>query len=480
MAHTIKKENIEDVFPMSDIEKGLMFHSIKDSAKATFYSQTYYIFKDPEFNSEILDKAIVLMVEKHPILRTGFDIYNFKEPVQIVFKKITPNIAHTNISHLEKQEQEQYVDTILSNEKKIPFDINQAEPLWRIRTFVLDEENICFVWINHHAIFDGWSFSSFITELNNTYLQLKSNPDFIPQKLKSTYKDFVIEQMKEKKNPENIDYWKRYIKGFKKLIFPKIERKENTPDKHIHYSENLGQEFLEELNITGRKYNTSTFTLCFAAYVYMLHIYFSEDDICVGIVSDNRPLCEDGEKILGCFVNEIPFRVLIPNKIKWSDYIFLIDEKLRELKKYDRLSLFEIVRLLNIKSSEEKPIFDTVFILMDFHIFKNLDRRLIDGNEQDGLEDKFSLKISGTVDSGLTFGITMYNGIYIDLSYSNQILNNEIIELLCSCFKNILNMFIHQSEEEIDETKILSDEDQKKFLNLMDAKASIDDIDFMF
>jgi hypothetical protein len=478
---TIKqKENIEDIYPMSDIEVGLVYHSLKDAANNTFYGQTYFIFKDPGFTPEKVDRTMLLMVEKHPILRTGFDMYTFKEPVQIVYKKIKPDISHFNISYLARHEQEEYINTILSNEKKIPFDFRNAQPLWRIRTFVLDSENICLAWINHHAMLDGWSFACFITELNNLYLQLKSDPDFVPKKLKSTYKQYVIEQIKEKRNRETIEYWKRELEGFKKLDFPRLKAPASGKYEVKTYKNNLEYKWLEDINHTAKKYNASLTSLCLGAYIYMLHMYLSENDMCVGYVSNNRPLCDDGDKILGCFVNEIPIRIKIPANtgIKWSDYIHLIHNKFIEVKKYERLSFFEIAKITDKKTRDKNPVFDTVFIVMDFHVTRQMETGL---NTDDDIDNMYSIQASGNVDSDFVFGITMdEDSLGLDLSYSNKILNEEIIEILCSCFLNILHKFAYEPETCINDAEILTDTSQKVLLQFADAKANLDDIDFKF
>ena len=44
--------------------------------------------------------------------------------------------------------------------------------------------------------------ASLMTELNNTYVELKKNPGFIPGKLHSTYKHYVINKLPKKRKME--------------------------------------------------------------------------------------------------------------------------------------------------------------------------------------------------------------------------------------------------------------------------------------
>jgi len=394
--------NIEDVYPMSDISKGMIYYSLKDASAFTFHGQQALQLKDNDFNIELLRKAFALLMEKHPILRTGFKMFGFDEPVQIVYKKVVPDIKHYDISHLDKQEQEEYLGTVLGEDRQEPFDVTNAEPMWRVKVFSLDSGNIVFVWICHHAMFDGWSSVSLFTELNNTYRTLKSRPDFIPVKLKCTYKDFVIEQIKEKRKASNIEYWTNELADYKRFRFPGALKRREQIQKEKKYMKNLGEGILDQLTAKAKKYKTSVKHLCFGAYIYMLHMISYENDIVVGLVTNNRPLREDGEKVLGCFLNAVPVRIKIPSPISWREYITLIDRKLVELKKYDRLALFEIVRIIGEEGGGQNPIFDVLFNFMDFYVL----RRIGESDIQQSTEsEKLSIEGSTTINTLFNFRV---------------------------------------------------------------------------
>ncbi|MCP5047212.1 MAG: amino acid adenylation domain-containing protein [bacterium] len=462
-------EGIEDIYPMSDIEKGMVFHSLKESGRSVYHDQMVHQVNYKNFDSHRFQKALTLMVEKHPILRTSFNISDFGESVQLVHKNPGVDYRHEEISQLGKPEQEEYIKRLLAEDRGIPLEINAA-PLWRLRTFGINDENIVVFFTCHHAIIDGWSDASFNTELNNIYVRLKSDPGFVPDKLKSSYKDFVIEQMAEKKKIETVEYWKNELQDYKRFQLPlpvTRETGENEKPSMVltKYSAYLGTALLEKLKGFAITFNTSVKHLCFAAYIYMLYMVSYENDLVVGLVTNNRPLSQDGEKILGCFLNTVPLRLNIPAKIKWSDYINLVEKKLITLTKYSKLPLHEIVDIIGEKTQDQNPIFDTLYNFIDFHIYQEFKGDNESRENPDRVDTNLSL--SGQVETNTLLDVsisTTFDNFWISFSYRPAILSEERIKQLAHYFQSTLNKFVEKPGSTADKMDLISLEEQQKLL----------------
>ncbi|MCP5045830.1 MAG: hypothetical protein GY940_01565, partial [bacterium] len=123
-------ETLDDIFPMSDIEKGMVFSYMKNIGSGVYHDQFVYPVTYNNFNFERFNRALTLVVEKHGILRTGFNLEDFDEPVQMVRKKITLNSGYRDISGLSTTEQETAVRNCLKEDLETPF-LPDDEPLWR-------------------------------------------------------------------------------------------------------------------------------------------------------------------------------------------------------------------------------------------------------------------------------------------------------------------------------------------------------------
>jgi amino acid adenylation domain-containing protein/non-ribosomal peptide synthase protein (TIGR01720 family) len=458
------RENIEDIYPMSDIEKGMVFHALKEPGQAIYHDQVVHQLTYPDFALGRLKKALALMVDKHPILRTSFNLTDFEEAVQVVHKKTHVDIEHEDISHMEIHDQEEYIKRFIAEDRQNPIDPS-SPPLWRMRTFSLDSHHVVVLWVCHHAIMDGWSDASFNTELNNIYLELKTDPGYVPLKLKSSYREFIVEQRVHQKKKDLRDYWRNELQDYKRLEFPGSDGSREGPAAVKNVSLDLGISLMERLKEMASDSHTSLKHVCFSAYIYMLSMLSYENEIVTGLVTNNRPVCEDGEKILGCFLNTIPVRMKISSPIIWSDYIRVVDKKLKELARYDHLSLLEIVKLTGEEISDQNPLFDALFNFVDFFVYKEAHREVSDHSP--GIEDDQRLSVTGQVRANTLFDFSIdstFGEFVLSLSYSNLLLTDPMVWQLIHYFKEILNKFIEEPNAAAAKEQLISDEEKQKLL----------------
>jgi amino acid adenylation domain-containing protein len=456
-------QNVEDIYPLSDIESGMLFYSFRDREHALYHDQMVLQMKYHGFDPGVFKRALALMVEKHSILRTCFNLEDFGESIHMVYKNVElNNLGYHDISGMEKAQQEKYLREFLEKDRQYPFKL--TGPLWRMNIFACGPDIIVIVWVVHHAVMDGWSNALFLTELNNTYLKLKSDPGFVPQELKNTYKAFVIEQIIEKRKKKVWDYWRNELAGYKRLDFPGMGKRndENGSKNRETYVYNLGSPLAQGLKEVAGRYDTSIKNLCFGAYVYMLSMLSYENDMVVGLVTNSRPLCEDGDKLVGCFLNTIPFRIKISGNITWLRYIDVIDKKLLEIKEFERLPLFEIVRIIGEKPEARNPIFDTLFNFIDFYAFQQVEA---DNNHHYAVEE--ALAVTGYTNTNTHFDFsvdTTFGRFLLSLAYSPAAVSGRLVRQVCRYFERILNRMIFSVEEIASKVRLIEEKERQEIL----------------
>jgi non-ribosomal peptide synthetase component F len=188
----------------------------------------------------------------------------------------------------------------------------------------------------------------------------------------------------------------------------------------------------------------------------------------VGLVTNNRPLCEDGDKIVGCFLNTVPVRIKIPADLKFSDYIRMIDQKLVELKKFDRTSLFEIMKIIGEKSHEGNPIFDDNFNYIDFHVYQDLEQFPIEEASRKYLglgfektNTMFDLRIDALVGNFMMF-----------LHYSPVLVSEENANKLCGYFIKVLKRYVEAPESIMGKDMLLDDHEKQRLLRVFNSTHS--------
>jgi tyrocidine synthetase-3 len=450
---------IEDVYPMSDIQKGMTFHSMKENGTGTYHDQMLDIVELKNFNLGLFEKSLLLLVEKHAILKTGFHLDQGEERfLQIVYKTILMDFRYEDISHLSTADQRSFMENEFATDLKKPFELSAPGVLWRYRVYSLGEDLFAMCFIFHHAIIDGWSRASFNTELKNTYLKLKQDIHFIPTVLKTNYKDHVIEQQVYRRTAEVADFWKNELLDYERFSFSDTETKEQL--KFV--SEVFSEEFYRRLSTYAREQSMSIKSVCYSAFLYCLNLFSHKNDLTIGLITNNRPVKEDGEKILGCFLNTIPFRFSVPEDrdISWEELTRMVQEKLNLIKKYDQTSLMSILEIIGESTTNENPIFDITLSYVDFHIYDQLEGengpitqqkvdkiRALQDFTFERTNSKFELVINTT-------GQVLVSSISYVTSFISEKSANDFLQY----FSNILKKIVNTPQENINRDEILPKE----------------------
>ncbi|MDQ1355213.1 MAG: hypothetical protein QG657_5523, partial [Acidobacteriota bacterium] len=458
---------IEDIYPVSDIQEGLIFYGMRNADEAQYHIQFVYQIKQWDFDPILFKKALSLLAQKHSMLRTTFNLVDYPEPVQLVHQDVVLDVEHYDISHMAPVEQEGFLKEVLKKDRAHAFDISRL-PLWRMKTALLGNDNIALVSTLHHVIGDGWGSASFNTELGNTYQELKGTPGFTPVKLKSSYKDFIIRQVAEKERKKAAEFWKKELENYKRadfLVTPKTDATSLDILTHYHL---LEEALLVNLKETAFKINTSVKHLCFAAYNYIIGMLSYEKDFVVGLLTNNRPPIEDGEKVFGCFLNTVPARINIPIGARWLDYLETVDKKLLEIKRYDSMSLFEIARLVGENPRHGNPFFDTLFNFVDFHIYSQLSRPSgTNGGGQETNSQDPGFRVPGRQDTNTYFDFeisTTQDRFRLRCRYNRTAISDAMIGKICTYFENILKEFIYRPGVVMSHENVLPGEERRRIL----------------
>jgi tyrocidine synthetase-3 len=454
-------ETVEDMFPMSDIQEGMAFLYLRDRDSGVYHDQMVHQLNYPDFDAAVFRRSLEMMVRKHEILRTSFNLDDYGVPVQMVYSDIPLDFDHHDLTHLDRPKQEAFLQTFIAEDRQRPFDMS-TPPLWRFRTFRLDRERVVVLWVCHHAIIDGWSDASFKTELNNLYTQLRDGRNVRLRTLQNSYKTFVLEQLAEKRKGEVHDFWKQELDDYKRLRFNGDPSAEGVMKNRTF---DLGEQFYRGCSAVAEELNTTVKTICFAAYLYMLYMISWEPDLLVGLICHNRPVCEDSEKILGCFLNTLPVRFTVPAKIDGAAFIRRVERKFLELKPYERLPFFEIVKLTGEDRGNGNPLFDTVFNFMDFHVYRDIE---FDPEAQDS-PDEERMDIQGFVRTNTPVNLDVdatLGAFVITFSYHTGLVDDAAAETMCGYFKRVMEFLVLNRSQPLERQAFIDAGDMERLLDV--------------
>ncbi|MGB3181569.1 MAG: amino acid adenylation domain-containing protein [Cyclobacteriaceae bacterium] len=430
--------NWEDFYPMSDIEKGMVFHHMMGKAEGVYQDQFYYPFEDAAFNYARFEKALNLLVSKHEALRTCFRISGFDTPLHVVCKTdgFSQPLSAEDFSHMADAEQEEALKQLTDRNRQSPLDHEQPG-LWRLRLVRLSKQNFGVLFTFHHAILDGWSMAAFIAELSATYEKLGEEPGYRPDSLQATYKDYIIEQ-KLALAANARSWWKDYLAGYERTPLSLGKTAPRNRGKVSRHVQPVPSDVSRAVIETSRQHGTSISEICLAAYAGLMKVTTNSSDLTFGLVTHGRPETTDGDKVLGCFLNTLPFRLRLNKGLTMRGLLEKTKEQARELKQYEKVSLLETARLLG-EEAGENPFFDHFFYYVDFNV---------SGGQDSGADnsDAFVHGFENT-NTYFDFGISRIgNELGITLNYAEGLYTAEEVERLTRYFVSILGALCQKTD----------------------------------
>jgi aryl carrier-like protein len=74
---------VEDAYPATQLQLGLLYHGAEHDGSAVYHDVFRYKVRMP-WREEPLREAFDRLVERHPVLRSSFDLGSFSEPLQLI------------------------------------------------------------------------------------------------------------------------------------------------------------------------------------------------------------------------------------------------------------------------------------------------------------------------------------------------------------------------------------------------------------
>ncbi|MFH6996197.1 amino acid adenylation domain-containing protein, partial [Flavobacterium sp. FlaQc-48] len=462
---------IEDVYPMNDVQQGMVMESLVAPELGIFHDQLIFNIEDKSFDITIFHKSLALLIEKHSIFRTSFNFSDYDKPVQIVSKSVSFDLKNTDLSLFDRQAQEKKIEQFLETERGVSF-VSEQVPLYRFDLFTIDEYSKLFIFQFHHSIMDGWSIASFITEVYKTYFELKKNISYLPSIIACTHRDAIISELVAKQDVEAISFWKKELSGYKYLdIF-----KEETEVFEI-YNKQYDLTFLNDLQEHCKQYNLTLKTVFFGAYIYALKMLTLENELTVGLVSNNRPSIEDGDNLLGCFLNMLPLRYTFQSEENWLLYFKNVEEKIKEVQINNHLTFFEIKRLTGM--NKDDSFYDALFNYIDFHVYNEIMSddyaNNLQSTDKNNLNEDLKISSFERTNSSLSLTVDLTGGRDIKIEYKlfKKFKSGISLERFHTYIDNILGCFKNKFDSPVSTDSILLEEESHQLLNVFNA-TSID------
>ena len=329
---------IEDLYPLSPMQQGMLFHSVYEEAASAYINQLRVDITG--LDVQRFARAWQAAIARHDVLRTGF--LQGEQPLQWVARSVP--LPLRELDWRDRPHAEAALDTLAREELEQGFDL-AAPPLMRFVIVRRDERRHHFVWTHHHLLMDGWSVAQLLGEVLAHYGAAQAEGMHVPRASRR-YRDY-IEWLASADLAPARHYW---LAQLARLDEPSMLA------SALPCAEGKGghaeQVFTLEAGETRRlaqwaaAHRVTINTLLQGAWARVVGRCLGRDTVCFGATVAGRPdRLADAQGIVGVFINTLPLCVTMPPAMPTGEWLRALQEQNLESREHEHLPLQEIQRL---------------------------------------------------------------------------------------------------------------------------------------
>lgn len=441
----MKKSEIEDIYPLSPMQEGLLFQSLFDSDSHAYVLQISYGLRG-DLEPKSFEKSWNELCQRHAVFRTAFIHEDVARPLQVVLKNRKPEITYVDLSELAEQEQLNYIEEYKLRDKERSFDL-QRDVLMRISLIKRSNDSHQLIWSFHHILIDGWCYSIIQREFTQTYLALiKGEKPALPPVVH--YRNY-IKWLEKNDNESSKEFWSGYLQGFcSQSVLPKFVVNNNP----VGYA--LKEVVFEtvqsaELRSLAASQGVTLNTLVHCLWGILLAKYNNADDVLFGAVVSGRPAEITGvENMVGLFINAVPVRIKLNLEHTFLQMLRTVQSAALESEPHHYLPLADI----QSQSPIGRDLLDHLLVFENYPV---------DTKKNSAANTSGSLfTVEGLTAHDQThydFDVTINPGdlIRIKFSYNANVYSDDQVERIRDHFLTVISAVISKPDALVSEFDVL-------------------------
>lgn len=355
-------ESVDDAYPVTALQGYMLACSAVDSALGMYHQVFGYRIKLP-FEIEPFERALGEVVAAHAILRTSFDLTSYTAPLQIVHRQATARLTVHDLRSNDPAEQDRVIGEFIVAQRTEPYSWDAA-PLFRMCIHRYSDGEFHLTIGFHHALLDGWSYSSLLTEFFQRYSALRRGEKLAVPPEPRTFRDFVALELKERSSSEA--FWKERLSGAAR---PLLKRRSSTMSPGDPLADNAitlttSLEVSVALRELAKRAEVPVKSVLLAAHLRVMSELTSTKDVVTGVIGNGRPERKDAERGVGLFTNAVPHRQHLPGGT-WIALVRAAFDVEREWLPHRRYPSAQL-------PFGTRPLFETCFNYLHFHVMAAL------------------------------------------------------------------------------------------------------------
>ncbi|MET0396676.1 MAG: amino acid adenylation domain-containing protein, partial [Longimicrobiaceae bacterium] len=342
----------EDVYPLSPLQEGLLFHVLYAPGEGLYVAQ-YGMELEGALDGEAMRRAWDATLARHPALRASFLWRDLSRPLQLVHRHVRVPFVQDDWRALPEDGQRAALEDYLREDRARGFDLETA-PLMRVALFRTGEDRHRMVWSFLQAVLDGWSLPLVFRDLREAYEALIDGrtpaPGAAPR-----HRDYVA--WVERQDPSRTEaFWRGMLAGFDTPTPLPLDRATAAPgpERREQTGIELAAEATRALHAFARARGLTPGTLVQGAWALLLSRHAGADDVVFGVTVSGRPAELAGvEEMVGVFINTLPARVRPGSDARVDEWLGALQEDAAALREHEYVSLSQVQKWSGVPAGQE-------------------------------------------------------------------------------------------------------------------------------
>ena len=459
------RRGIEDIYELTPLQQGMLFHALYDPAASMYFEQESYPLHGA-IDIPALTRAWQYVARRHPVLRSSFHWEGLAKPVQVVHRDVQLPVDVQDWRDYPPGEQERRLDAYLESDRDRGFDLSTA-PLMRVGLIERAPEVTQLTLSFNHMLLDGWSDRLVTDEVWACYEAFCEGKAPRLPKVRP-YADYIAWiQRQDLTKAER--FWRRELEGFVAPTRFSIDRADRTGAAaafHVHpgdRSTRLSKQTTAALQRLARENRLTLNTLVQGAWAILASRYSGDTDVVFGVVVSGRPATLSGvETMVGMFLNTLPLRVQVTPEASILPWLAALQTRQTELREYEYSPMVSVQRWSEIPHGA--ALFDSIVIFENFPVSHSV------ADQDDDLEEEF--RCFQKTNYPLNLMVIPGRRLYLKILYDRDRFDDDLIERMLGHLRTLLEEMADDPHRRLVEVPLLTAAERRRVLVEWNATAA--------
>jgi amino acid adenylation domain-containing protein/non-ribosomal peptide synthase protein (TIGR01720 family) len=445
------RRGTEDLYPLSPLQEGLLFHAIASGENQAYQVQVAHRLEGA-LDPVLFQRAWVEVARRHSNLRTSFLWEGLRRPLQRVQSAVELPWVVEDWSTLPQPAQDSALNGFLDRERAKGFRLEEA-PLFRCALLRVAGDVHWFVLSRHHLITDGSSSVLIMNEVFRLYDAWSAGKS-IELKPVRPYRDYIAWlQRQDLASAEQ--YWRQMLAGFRA---PTSLPRDRTGSSGVNYAKCdtlLSTAQTAHIKAATRDVKVTVNTILQGAWALLLSRYSSEEDVVFGYTVATRPVELEGvEEMTGVFLNTVPLRTVVSDNARLAAWLRDLQLRQAQAREFDYAPLMLIQEWSEVPRGA--PLFESHF-LFDKHPVEHVNNSPLRETERRGVDwTNYPLSLMSAV---------VGDRLLLQLSYDQDQFEEETIQRMLGHLERILVQVAANPDMRLSDVDIMRPEERHRVLH---------------